>query len=65
MLLSNEHSPSFSLNNDLYGSSEGFNAAHQFPDLSVMPTTQPGIDGMTLQSFPNIVEDEDGMFRIE
>jgi hypothetical protein len=65
MLLSNEHSPSFSLNNDLYGSSEGFNAAHQFPDLSVMPTTQPAIDGMALQSFPNIVEDEDGMFRIE
>jgi hypothetical protein len=65
MSLSNEHSPSFSLNNDLYSSPEGFNAAPQFPDLNIMPTTQPGIDGMSLQSFPNIVEDEDGMFHIE
>jgi len=65
MSLSNEHSPSFSLNNDLYGSPEGFDAASQFPDLNIMPTTQPSINGMSLQSFPNIVEDEDGMFHIE
>jgi hypothetical protein len=63
--LSNERSPSFSLNNDLYGSPEDFHAAHQFTDLNITPTTLPGMEGMSLESFPNIVEDENGTFHIE
>jgi hypothetical protein len=63
--ISNEHSPSFGLNNDIYGPPNDFHAARQFTDFNVLPATHPNTEGLSLESFPNIVEDEDGMFHIE
>ena len=63
--LSNGPSSSFGLNNEIYGSPNDFHAAHQFADLNTPQTAYAGTEGLSLESFPNIIEDEDGMFHIE
>ena len=61
-LVSNKHSPSLSPNNTPL---HDFHTAHQFIDFNDPPTMHPSGQGISLESFPNIVEDEDGRFRIE
>lgn len=62
--LSNEHQ-SFNTNQNIYGTSGDINAANLFENFHFPQTSYPNTDGMSMDSFPNIVQDEDGMFHLE
>ena len=62
--VSNEQSPPFALNSEFYNAPNDFYVARRFTDFNVQPTMHRSNEGI-LESFPNIVEDEDGMFHIK
>jgi hypothetical protein len=49
-------------NTDIYGSPTNFQVAHQSPDVD-FPQTLPTLEWLSQASFPDIIEDENGVFH--